>query len=697
MESRENANVRKKILIVDDSEINRSLLSDMLSDEFDILEAENGMEASAILNNQEQEISLMLLDIVMPVMDGFEMLAVMNKNGWIKSIPVVMISAETVPSYVDRAYDLGVLDYISRPFDERTVRRRVISTIMLAAKQKELVHMVTDQIMEKERDNKLMVEILSNIVEFRNGESGLHVRHIRTLTEMLLRSLLQKTDKYPIGKKDIPIICNAAALHDIGKIAIPSEILNKPGRLTNEEFEIMKTHSAEGASLLKATTIRENEPLVELGYQICRWHHERYDGRGYPDGLKGDEIPITAQVVALADVYDALTSERVYKAAYSHQKTMEMILNGECGTFNPLLLECLRDISEQLEHQLNRASSLIDSQEELQETVDQIMERGGLDASERTLRLLEHERTKYQFFAELSQEIQFEYTATPEMLTLSEWGAKFLELPETLLNPREEGFGNKLFAPEDFDLLLERLRGTSPEQPMVEQTYLLHVKDSDRWSKVIARSMWGDGEPPEYVGAIGKIVDIHEDIEKMNRLEVMADHDPLTGLLNHKAAKAQISEILATEREKPYILLFFDLDHFKQANDKYGHQFGDEVLKYMAETLKKSTRSADVPARMGGDEFLVFMEYKADMEAPVKRIFNILCGEFKGFPIRVSMGVSCALECGGDYETLFRMADEAMYAVKQRGRNGYCFYNEDLKTILKSQSEDGESQGAERE
>ena len=365
MSQKENGNIRKKILIVDDSEINRSLLSDMLSDEYEILEAEHGMEAAAILHDQEQEIALMLLDIVMPVMDGFETLAAMNKNGWIKSIPVIMISAETVPTYVDRAYDLGVKDYISRPFDERTVRRRVVNTLILFAKQKELEHMVTEQIMEKEKGNKLMIEILSNIVEFRNGESGLHVLHIRILTELFLRSLLEKTDKYDISSRDIPVVCNASALHDIGKIVIPESILNKPGRLTNEEFAIMKTHSAEGAKILEGIPMRGDMPLLRIAYQICRWHHERYDGRGYPDGLKGDEIPIFAQVVALADVYDALTSKRAYKDAFSHEKAVNMILNGECGTFNPLLLECLKDIEGTLEQEFKELSEGRDSQEEI--------------------------------------------------------------------------------------------------------------------------------------------------------------------------------------------------------------------------------------------------------------------------------------------------------------------------------------------
>lgn len=680
MSSNEHEN-KMKILIVDDSEINRSLLSDMLSNEFEILEAENGMEAAAILHNQEHEITLMLLDIVMPVMDGFEMLAVMNQNGWIKSIPVIMISAETVPSYVDRAYDLGVLDYISRPFDERTVRRRVISTIMLAAKRKELESMVAAQIYEKEKGNKLMVEILSNIVEFRNGESGLHVLHIRTLTELLLKRLLEKTDCYQISPEDIPMICNAAALHDIGKISIPSEILNKPGRLTDEEFAVMKGHAIEGAQMLQNIAAYEDEPLIQISYQICRWHHERYDGRGYPDGLKGEEIPIAAQVVSLADVYDALTSERVYKSAYSHEKTLEMILNGECGVFNPLLLECLQDISGTLK----KGFGVIQAQhmeEEMMDTVEQFMERSHMDVSGRTLRLLEHERTKYQFFAELSQEIQFEYTITPEMLILSEWGAKYLNMPETVLNPRQDAFGTEIFCADDFEQLLDRLRQTTPKNPVVDCNYLLNINGEQRWVRVIARSMWGEGEPPKYVGAIGKMVDVHEDIKKINRLKVMADHDSLTGLLNHKAAKSQIAPFLSGEGEKRYILLVFDLDYFKQANDKYGHLFGDEVLKHVAETIKRSTRTGDIAARIGGDEFLIFMGYKTTMEPQVKRIFNALCSEFKGFRISISMGIACAKDCGGDYEQLFHMADEALYEVKKGGRGAYCFHNSIADTAL---------------
>ncbi len=667
---------KKKILVVDDSEMNRSLLSDMLSNEFEIIEAENGMEASVLLNNHSSEYCLMLLDIVMPVMDGFELLALMNKNNWIKDVPVVMISAETVPSYVERAYDLGVLDYISRPFDERIVQRRVTSTIMLTARQKELSQMVADQIYEKEKDNRLMIEILSNLVEFRNGESGLHVLHIYTLTELLLRKLVSKTDRYPSLKKDIHLICNASSLHDIGKIAVPSEILNKPGRLTKEEFEIMKTHSAEGAKILEGIPLRANEPLVQYGYQICRWHHERYDGKGYPDGLKGEEIPIAAQVVSLADVYDALTSKRVYKDAIPHETAVEMILNGECGTFNPLLLECLTDIKDQLKRELRVSSSGRTSELEVMSSAERMLEKGDADVSERTFRLLEHERMKYQFFAELAQVVQFEYTAIPEIVVLSEWGARYLNLPETIVNPRESAFGAGVFQQEDFEYLLERLKSTTPKSPVIEGKYLLNINGEQRWNRVICRAMWVEKEDPEYEGAIGKIVDIHEDMEKVKDLEMRAEHDSLTGLLNHKAAKAKISSVLEESPEKQFVLIMFDLDKFKDANDVYGHLFGDEVLKCVADIIRSSIRSADIAARMGGDEYIIFMEHKNTAQLQVSRIFEKLHRIYQGFEIRASMGAACTTPEKRDYDSLFRMADEAMYDVKRNGRGAFRFYEE---------------------
>ena len=341
-----------QLLVVDDSEMNREILKEILGKEYRILEACDGNEALEMLEQYGTEISLVLLDIIMPQMDGFEVLAYMNRDKWIEDIPVIMISSEGSESYIRRAYELGASDYISRPFDTKVVYQRVINMIKLYAKQRRLIHLVTDQIYEKEKNNRMMTGILSQIVEFRNGESGLHVLHINILTQLLLEKLMRKSENYNLSWSQQYMIATASALHDIGKIGIDEKILNKPGKLTKEEFEIMKQHTLIGAQMLDSLEMYHDEEMMKYAYEICRWHHERYDGKGYPDGLKGEEIPLSAQVVSLADVYDALVSDRVYKKAYSHEKAMEMILNGECGVFNPILLECLVEIRDKVRKEL---------------------------------------------------------------------------------------------------------------------------------------------------------------------------------------------------------------------------------------------------------------------------------------------------------------------------------------------------------
>ncbi|MEE0706513.1 MAG: response regulator, partial [Adlercreutzia sp.] len=389
-------NNKQTILIVDDSMLNRALLADMIGDSFRILEAEDGKQAVAVMQKEGSGISLVLLDYVMPQMDGFGVLEVMNHNGWIKDIPVIMVSAESDAAYIERAYELGVTDFINRPYDVNIVRRRVMNTLMLYQKQRNLMGMVADQVYEREKSNNLMVYILSHIVEFRNGESGMHVLNVQAMTEMILTHLVRLTDQYNLTAEDISLISMASSLHDIGKIAIPEEILNKPGRFTDEEFAIMKTHSAVGAQMLDDLELYKDEKLVKVAWEICRWHHERYDGRGYPDGLVGEEIPISAQVVALADVYDALTSPRVYKPPFSHEEALRMIRDGECGTFNPLILQCLTEVAGELESRLNRGVTGREVTNDTQRLVETALDAAGdAEVSSRTLELLDYERMKY--------------------------------------------------------------------------------------------------------------------------------------------------------------------------------------------------------------------------------------------------------------------------------------------------------------
>ena len=345
--------IKQRILVVDDSEMNRAILCDMLKNDFEIIEATNGQECVSLIEQYGKEISLVLLDIVMPVMDGFEILMYMNRNHWIEDVPVIMISSEESENYIRKAFKFGVSDYISRPFDSKVVYQRVFNTIKLYAKQRRLISMVSDQMYEKEKNNQMMVEVLSQIMEFRNGESGLHVVHINTLTRLLLERLVENTDAYNLTPDDCYLISTASAFHDIGKVGIDESILNKPGKLTKEEFETMKEHTLIGASMLDKLEHYKDEKMIKIAYQICRWHHERYDGKGYPDGLTGEQIPIAAQVVSVADVYDALVSKRVYKDAYSHEQAMKMILNGECGAFNPRLMEVLVEIQDKIKEEMH--------------------------------------------------------------------------------------------------------------------------------------------------------------------------------------------------------------------------------------------------------------------------------------------------------------------------------------------------------
>ena len=344
--------VKPLILIVDDCDMNREILREILSSDYSIMEACGGEEALSMIHQFGTGISLVLLDIVMPGLDGFEVLSYMNQDHTIEDIPVIMISSEDSEAFIRRAYEMGASDYVSRPFDAKVVYRRVTNNIKLYAKQRRLIRMVTEQIREREKNVSMLVGVLSQIVEFRNGESGLHVKHIRRFTECILDCLIEKDPDLHLGTKERENIPLASALHDIGKIAVDDKILNKPGRLTPEEFETMKLHTVYGAKMLEELQPYYDEPLLKTATDIAHWHHERWDGRGYPDGLVGDAIPLSAQIVSLADVYDALTSERCYKKAYSHDKAVEMILNGECGVFNPKLVECFVEIQNVLREEL---------------------------------------------------------------------------------------------------------------------------------------------------------------------------------------------------------------------------------------------------------------------------------------------------------------------------------------------------------
>lgn len=671
---------RKKLLIADDSEINRSILTDILEEEFEIFEAADGVEAIDTLEKHGSEISAVLLDIVMPHMNGFEVLLVMRQRDWIEEIPVIIISAESGASQIERAFDLGATDFIMRPFDALLVYRRVINTVLLYTKQKKLLGLVIDQIEEKERRSHMMVDILSHIVEFRNGESSQHVVHVRTFSEVVLRQLQHMTDQYALSQAVISLISTASALHDIGKIAIKDKILNKPGRLTPEEFEKMKQHTVIGAKMLESIPSHHDPELLKTAWEICRWHHERYDGRGYPDGLKGDAIPISAQVVALADVYDALISDRCYKKAIPHQKAIQMILDGECGTFNPLLMECLKQVEGVLSMEFGRVQ--VEEKESLRNTMILEVLRGEkIFASERSLRLMDQERMKYNSFSEMSNEIRFEYNVPQKTLHFSEHSAQKLGLEEWVVDPMQSKKLIGVVGMDNLQDIIVQCRTMRLDHSITSGEYLFTVNGEERWYRLMLQPMWSE-ENDQLVGMLGKAVDIHESRLQMDDLQKRASHDAATGLLNLSTAKERILQQIRLAPDGQYALALFDLDHLKQYNDQYGHAFGNRVLKHVAEQIKRGVRGNDIVARVGGDEFLVFLRYHTEIESVIQRIFNGLLGNFEDVAISVSMGVALSPMLGNRYDTLFQAADKALYAAKRTGRGRLMYYDESMMGVF---------------
>ena len=500
------AQAKSRILIVDDSGMNRMMLSELLEDRYDILEASNGVEALALIRQNLSSLDLVLLDIVMPELDGFGVLAHMKKCHWLEFIPVIMISSEGDSSYIEKAFNLGASDYIQRPYKGFLIHRRIMNTLGLFQRQRRLVGLVEEQVYENEKNSRMMINVLGHIVEFRNGESGMHIHHIQVITKLLLHHLVEMTDAYPLSESDIAMYSTASALHDIGKISIDGDILNKPGRLTPEEFEIIKTHALIGAEMLEQLPFYSDNPLIHAAYEICRWHHERYDGRGYPDGLKGEEIPISAQVTALADVYDALTSVRCYKAAIPHEKAMEMILDGQCGAFNPLLLQCLKDVQYQVADAMRSdgAQEEPDRQAVLR-TTEELLEQAPGEHILSQVKLLEQVRLRQEFFTAGVQEIQFVYDAELKTATILR-GAAQLGTGEVVVDRASQD--QSFLGPENMELIQKKVRAATPEQPEVNVRCLLCDHNGElHWRTIILRVMFTEQEgKPVYTSLLGRIL-----------------------------------------------------------------------------------------------------------------------------------------------------------------------------------------------
>ena len=490
---------RQKILIVDDSKFNRDILKEILGETYNYLEAENGNQAIQIIG-ENIGIDLMLLDINMPQMNGFEVLKIMKRSQCIEETPVIMISSEESVDTMREAYEMGITDYITRPFDSVIVKKRVQNTLSLYANQNQLVNVVVDQIYEKEENNNIMIRILSSILGSRNSESREHILHIKTATEMMLRQLIKITDVYHLTEADIALITTASSLHDIGKIYIPEEILNKPGRLTDEEFKIMKTHSELGADIIQDMHLPQEKPLVHTAWEICRWHHERWDGKGYPDGLKGEEIPISAQVVSIADVYDALTSERCYKKAFDHDTAIKMILDGQCGQFNPILLKCLKELSPRLFKMFSNETDDSKQYYEAQRLSNEILSEKSLPRKNYSQHLIKVMQEKIDFFKKNSGRNSVDYNAVSGQLTIIN------ENQQTLYqrgNPKFDVFKEFEVSEEDVQHIKDLLAHTSVQNKEISVQIEAKMENNRQLYNLKLHTLWSSLKKDGYIGIVG--------------------------------------------------------------------------------------------------------------------------------------------------------------------------------------------------
>lgn len=513
-----------KILVVDDSRFNRVVMTSMLGKDYFLEEACDGREAMTVLEDHAEEFSLVLLDIVMPKMDGFAFLRAMKECGWLDFLPVIMISSEYTDVNIETAYRLGASEIIQRPYNERVIRHRIANTIALSGKQRELSNALVNEVVQENETSSAMISILSHIVETRNGESGSHVQNIRTITRLLLEELMKVSGRYTFSTEEILQICNASSLHDIGKMTVPEEILNKPGRLTEEEFKIMKGHSMAGAEMVDALRQEGNRsPLIQLTYDICRWHHERYDGRGYPDGLKGDEIPIAAQVVSVADVYDALVSERCYKPAHPPEQAFQMIMDGQCGAFNPLLLDCLSRIFDRLKVVLNApghlAGSRPDSSQELIEDAVAHLHDSGLTATEKIMQTLARQRLRFKFFFNGAYP-GFYYTVTPPVLHYNRAGMELFEVEEPIVELTPGAEPQEKFDRDTAEKLRRKLAAATNEHPLVSETVVLDLPgDAPRQYRCELQTVWDSADARRYSEVVGRLIPLDSELAAVPRAD----------------------------------------------------------------------------------------------------------------------------------------------------------------------------------
>lgn len=678
------------ILVVDDIELNRAMLCELFRGRYTLVEAANGREALESVERYGTDIAVILLDVVMPVINGLQVLEAMRQRGWTGMLPVILITAESSDETFLRGYSLGVSDIINKPFNPDIVRRRVENIIELYDHKRRLEDMIQDQLTVLDRQaqklkqtNNFVIDTLSTVVEFRNGESGYHIERIRTITRILLEALSNRYEEYHFSAETIETIASASAMHDIGKIAIPDSVLLKPGRLTPEEFEIMKTHTIRGCEILQSLNYAQDEEYYNYCYEICRHHHERWDGAGYPDHLHGDQISIWAQVVSLADVYEALISERVYKPPYSHEDAVSMILHGECGAFNPKLLLCFTEVADLLRQHVQSVEKTPGlSDRDVTAIPSHSQPKPIPDTETVDWRLaLAHEQCRA--IAELSGALLFSYDPSGQVLRFSDTCCALFGVPPVITLSEQQSNGLHWISPQDGQVLLKAFNSLTPTHSRCKTELCLQTRtDGLIWFELILSGFWRNDTRVELLSVLGKLSAIDAEQQAIRHLRQRCDLDPLTGLPNRGAAEQIIATLLRPGTLSSGALLLVNLDGFRAYNQLHGHLEGDVILQRAASLLKSSFRVSDVVGRVGGDEFLVFLSNigsRADLEQRSDDAMELFRRSFSANGLSVSIGMSRYPLDGDTYSVLMEKARKAKRYAGNCGGNRYVIYSDRLE------------------
>lgn len=664
------------LLIIDDDEHNRAILREMFRGRFGMLEACDMSSALQALERHRAGIALVFLNISLPDADGFEMLREMHARGFLPGIPVMMIASAISPEKAGAAIRLGVSDFVEQPMNPEIVQRRAQRLMEFERERASVEELVEARARDIRRANRYAIEALSTIVEFRSGETAQHTRRISLVTRLLCQALSLRYMEYNLTDAMIDDIVCASALHDVGMIAVPESILNKPGPLTNEEFEIIKRHTIYGAQVIERISSIGGERFFSYCRDICLCHHERWDGNGYPGGIQGDAIPIWAQVVGLADVYEALTSERVYKPPFTHEQALEMIKGGDCGVFSPKLLATLNLIAARIKGALDVLATSGD-----QAPGDPPYEVSG-QITPRALKLLEHEREQYKTYASLSGEVLLDYDCESDALSLSGRFSDHFDGDTVVNHPLSEEIMNRYVYPGDREALENAIRAVSQEAPTIKiDLRLLTIRGWYEWYEGVVRTLWSGESPGKCVRALGKLTNIDQAVRETCRLREQATRDVLTGLLNRVETERCVRQRLMESEDVGGALLYIDIDDFKEINDTRGHGYGDDVLRKMGQAIHGNIRETDIAGRIGGDEFIIYLDRVRSDEGIVGNVERLISVMRQGVYVRseralisVSVGVARFPQDGTRYEVLLEKADQAMYTAKYSGKGCYAFY-----------------------